>query len=660
MLIMENKGSSSRFGVISKLFGQKGERPEKLHYDPSRSPKLGQTILVARPALRKAYTEQDLYSDRGKRAISPKTRLRMEKALGICQGSAVSAPTQLNVPKKITSASSLPPIPTECGLPTAVDKAISKRLSLELAPQRRVQRSQSLRWNGHSNGYTSTDRRRVDFDVSRRISASISPSRTREQIKYGADQSIGLSETPTQLVSSRKSNTVKANVKIPKGKISIVITDIQGSTMMWEQDSSAMKDALDLHDSIVRKCYTKQSGYEITTEGDSFHLAFHHPLDALSFCLDCQTKLYNADWSEDILALDNAKLDKERAMRGLRVRMGIHHGVTTSDLHKVTQRIYFKGEGVELAKALEKAAHGGQIITNIETWRAVSGMAERYLGSPQILDLGVHEVQAKGDVVYTNRLVQLVPRRFAFDYFSFRGTKVGKQSDRREGRTFPPPQSYRQISTAFFDAPYLENRVTMVFVHTVPAEDLDEETFSEHSDKLAKMIRKLLIRTNPPGYECQEDNGIWMLAFHSVGSAILFGINLIDKLEIAESPLLAKVGVHSGEFASMGPHTVTGRADYFGPVVNRAARIAGNSETRQVRLGIPKTELRTFDPPNIKSIKVEYLGTEVFKGVNVEMALFACVPVSQRRGPVEASNVTAKKQSQRGLSVVHDTASTFS
>ena len=69
---------------------------------------------------------------------------------------------------------------------------------------------------------------------------------------------------------------LKANVKIPQGKVSIVITDIQGSTMMWEQDPSAMKDALDVHDAIVRKCYVKQSGYEITTEGDSFHLAFHH------------------------------------------------------------------------------------------------------------------------------------------------------------------------------------------------------------------------------------------------------------------------------------------------------------------------------------------------------------------------------------------------
>ena len=75
----------------------------------------------------------------------------------------------------------------------------------------------------------------------------------------------------------------------------------------------------------------------------------------------------------------------------------------------------------------------------------------------------------------------------------------------------------------------------------------------------------------------------------------------------------------------------TGRADYFGAVVNRAARIASHSKTQELRLGVPKSELDDFEPPQTKHVRVRYIGTEVFKGVNIEMALFACEPIPYKR-----------------------------
>lgn len=35
----------------------------------------------------------------------------------------------------------------------------------------------------------------------------------------------------------------------------------------------------------------------------------------------------------------------------------------------------------------------------------------------------------------------------------------------------------------------------------------------------------------------------------------------------------AKMGIYSGVPSHVMPHTTTGRADYFGPLVNRAARL---------------------------------------------------------------------------------------
>ena len=76
---------------------------------------------------------------------------------------------------------------------------------------------------------------------------------------------VGASLTSQELLCRRKSNSVKSAVKVPSGSITIVVTDVKNSTGLWERDPSAMKKALNLHDAIIRKCYSKHSGYEITT-----------------------------------------------------------------------------------------------------------------------------------------------------------------------------------------------------------------------------------------------------------------------------------------------------------------------------------------------------------------------------------------------------------
>lgn len=166
----------------------------------------------------------------------------------------------------------------------------------------------------------------------------------------------------------------------PTGDVTIIYTDVQGSTSLWESCPSDMKKAQDIHDDIMRKCYTNHSGYEITTEGDAFNLAFQHPADALAFALQAQIKLYKADWPEGILKHPDGKHEPAFKFRGFRVRFGIHHGPTSSRVHEMTGRTVYSGEGVKISKAVEGMCHGGQILTTMETWKAVSGMAERYLG----------------------------------------------------------------------------------------------------------------------------------------------------------------------------------------------------------------------------------------------------------------------------------------
>lgn len=46
-----------------------------------------------------------------------------------------------------------------------------------------------------------------------------------------------------------------------------------------------MQVATPIHDRIMRAKISHYNGYEVTTEGDAFILAFHDPADAVSWCM---------------------------------------------------------------------------------------------------------------------------------------------------------------------------------------------------------------------------------------------------------------------------------------------------------------------------------------------------------------------------------------
>jgi len=425
----------------------------------------------------------------------------------------------------------------------------------------------------------------------------------------------------------------------PKGNVTIVYTDVQGSTLLWESCPSAMKRAQDIHDTIMRQCYSDHKGYEITTEGDSFNIAFQHPIDALAFALQAQIKLYKADWPEEILNHPDGKEDLYLKFKGLRVRIGINHGQTTNQIHRVTGRTIYAGEGVKIAKAVESLCHGGQILCTVETWKAVGGLAERYLGRPQIMDCGDHVLFDANRTRYSRRIMQLVPNELAFDFFEARGlAEDGTVKDAAfvKGRLFPPLPSKKQLTASFLNAPYTNGRVVICFVYTVGLGNDDESQNQGHNLlKLSKNLRKLLLRSDPPGYECQEDNGCWMLAFGKVDQAVMFGLKLIASIREggAKEQLLGdvdcdkmyKIGIVNGPFTSMGPHKTSGLADYFGPIVNRAARVASSCEAGQLCVGIPLVNGAKIAPPNFgPTIKVRLLGIKQLKGVSVDVAVYRC------------------------------------
>ncbi|KAG2393560.1 hypothetical protein C9374_007091 [Naegleria lovaniensis] len=158
--------------------------------------------------------------------------------------------------------------------------------------------------------------------------------------------------------------------------ITVVFTDIQNSTLLWNIFPDKMKTALEIHNLIIRVNIAKYKGYECKTQGDSFMIAFDNPAMALGFCLNVQKDLLLANWPLEMLNHSDTmevKCEEQLIHRGPRVRMGIHTG-SDCEIHldKTTQRMDYIGNTVNKASKIESIAEGGRIYCSEEFVEAIN------------------------------------------------------------------------------------------------------------------------------------------------------------------------------------------------------------------------------------------------------------------------------------------------
>jgi len=80
--------------------------------------------------------------------------------------------------------------------------------------------------------------------------------------------------------------------------ITLLFTDIEGSTRRWEHLPEQMAVALARHDAIMRSAIAARNGTVFKTIGDAFCAAFHAPDDGLQAALVVQRALAAEDWGE--------------------------------------------------------------------------------------------------------------------------------------------------------------------------------------------------------------------------------------------------------------------------------------------------------------------------------------------------------------------------
>ncbi len=466
---------------------------------------------------------------------------------------------------------------------------------------------------------------RPDFETAHEIQIEQFASLVSQRIENWA-----LTRSIEQLVHERQVITQTRNkTGPPKGKVTFVLTDIQGSTNLWESDPMTMQQSQDIHDNIIRQLCAAHWGYEIETEGDSFTLAFHDPVDAFGFALNAQLALFEANCPESLQFHPEAK-EEAGAFRGLRVRMAIHHGAVECLGDETFDRRIYKGETLNLTKSLVSMAKGGQILSTAETIEVAYFFMGSVLGYPQVLDHGRHVMQ-KGRTLrqglVTKRIIQLVPAKLAFDYFTARKLAPAAAIKTRDGcnfdgRQFPSLVSLKAVSASFHDAPFKSNEATIAFVNLA---DIDEQDVLFVSTLIGR-----LLDGSPQfrGYQCQSE----MMVFHCPVDAVLFGLHLKKELGKkaggADLGKLIKYGCIHDTFLTMGPHRSTGRADYFGKIVNRAARLTSVATPGAVYFGIvcsnEEKDERDFDPINDPNVKVSCLGRKILKSIQEEISIYEC------------------------------------
>ena len=169
---------------------------------------------------------------------------------------------------------------------------------------------------------------------------------------------------------------------LPSGTVTLLFTDVEGSTRLWEAERDAMAAALRRHDEILREAIEQVGGYVFKTVGDSFCAAFSAARAGLDAALTAQRSLAAQSWPTS---------------RPIVVRMGLHAGVCEE-----RDGDYF-GPAVNRAARLLTVASGGQVLVSGVAAELLSdelpeGVGLRELGTRQLKDLSrperIYQVEA--------------------------------------------------------------------------------------------------------------------------------------------------------------------------------------------------------------------------------------------------------------------------
>jgi class 3 adenylate cyclase len=176
-----------------------------------------------------------------------------------------------------------------------------------------------------------------------------------------------------------------------------LMTDIAGSTRLWEEQRAAMGVALAAHDAILRQAVEQAGGTIVKTTGDGMLAAFDGPRAAVDASVAAQRALLDHDWP---------------TTTPLSVRMALHSGAAES-----RDGDYF-GPALNRVARLLAIGHGGQVLVSSA---GAAVLADDLPPDLELLDRGEHRLK---DLSRPERVYQLVAAGLPADFPPLRSGAV--------------------------------------------------------------------------------------------------------------------------------------------------------------------------------------------------------------------------------------------
>ncbi len=171
---------------------------------------------------------------------------------------------------------------------------------------------------------------------------------------------------------------------LPSGMLTVMFTDVEGSTTHWERHPGEMRDAMVVHDELLLATTADYGGFMFKHTGDGMGFVFTSPDRAALAAVDVQRKLQARTWGV---------LDR------LKVRIGLHMG----DIEP-TGDDYF-GPAINRAARIMDIANGDQIAASGVVADFVTSVATRRMGAHQLKGIGTEmiEIVSAPDLVLDER-----------------------------------------------------------------------------------------------------------------------------------------------------------------------------------------------------------------------------------------------------------------
>jgi len=146
--------------------------------------------------------------------------------------------------------------------------------------------------------------------------------------------------------------------KLPRGVVTFLLADVEGSTRLAHDLEDRWPDLLDRHWRVVRAAVRRAGGAEVDVRGDEYLAVFRRPIDAVNAAATIQRRLGGSDPANGLR---------------LRVRIGLHTGRPT-----IADAAY-AGVVLHMVARVCSAGHGGQIL--------LSSAAQKALATETTVDL---------------------------------------------------------------------------------------------------------------------------------------------------------------------------------------------------------------------------------------------------------------------------------